>query len=137
MTQDPAARPRNEVARFAMAAIFGGVGVLHFTSPEGFEAIVPEGLPAKRGWVYATGAMELAGAAALVARPNRRVGWLLVGLLALVFPANVHQAITGTQVPGLPPQPRWALVARLPLQAVMVWAVLAATREPRPQGVAS
>ncbi|MFN8018870.1 MAG: hypothetical protein U0P45_12200 [Acidimicrobiales bacterium] len=133
MSDVPAARPRNEVARFAMAAVFGGIGVLHFTSPEGFEAIVPDQVPAKRGWVYATGVMEVAGAAALVARPTRRVGWLLVGLLALVFPANVHQALTGTQVPGLPPQPRWALFARLPMQAVMVWAVLAATR-PEPEG---
>ena len=124
----PSAPPRNDVARLAMAAIFGGIGVLHFTSPEGFEAIIPEALPSKRAWVYATGVMELAGAGALLVRPDRKVGWLLIGLLALVFPANVNQALTGTQVPGLPPQPRWALWARLPLQALMVWAVLAATR---------
>src|SRR4051812_42569129 len=93
-------RTRNNLARFAMATAFTGVGILHFTSPEGFEAIIPDGVPSKRAWVYATGVMELAGAGALWVKPNRKVGWLLVGLLLLVFPANINQAMNGIQIPG-------------------------------------
>lgn len=127
-TTTTTARARNEIARFSMAAVFTGIGVLHFTSPEGFEAIIPDAVPAPRAWVYASGVAELAGATALVVRPTRRVGWLLAALLLLIFPANVNQAVNGIQIPGLPEAPRWALFLRLPFQALMIWAVLAGTR---------
>ncbi len=124
------ARPRNDVARFSMAAVFGGIGVLHFLRPAQFDAIIPEAIPAKRELTYLSGVAEIAGAAALVARPERRVGVALTGLLLAVFPANVNQAVNHVTIPGLPTPPRWALWARLPLQAVMIWAVLAGTRPP-------
>jgi uncharacterized membrane protein len=114
-----------------MAAVFLGAGVSHFTSPRFFEAIIPRELPAKRPLVYGTGVAELAGGAALLVHPTRRVGWLLIALLAIVFPANVNQALRQPQVGDGRQPPRWALVARLPLQAVMVWLVLAATRPRR------
>jgi uncharacterized membrane protein len=111
-----------------MAATFLGAGVTHFTSPDFFEAIVPEELPGKRELVYGTGVAEIVGGAALLARPNRKLGWLLIALLLVVFPANVNQALRGAHYEGMPQPPRCALFARLPLQAVMVWLVLAATR---------
>jgi uncharacterized membrane protein len=111
-----------------MAAIFGGIGVLHFLRPASFDAIIPDPLPAKRALTYATGAAEVAGAAALVARPTRTVGWALAAFLLAVFPANVHQAVNRVEIPGLPPAPPWAGWVRLPFQAVMIWAVLAGTR---------
>lgn len=122
------AKTQNRIARFTMAAAFTVVGALHFINPEPFDAIIPDAVPNKRFWVYATGVAELAGAAALATRPNRKVGWFLTGLLLLVFPANINQAVQGIQLPGAPTLPRWALFARLPLQAVMIWAVLAGTR---------
>lgn len=127
-------RSRNQAARFAMAAAFTGIGVLHFVNPEPFDAIIPEAIPAKRFWTYATGVGEIAGGVALAVRPDRKVGWLLTGLLLLVFPANVNQAVNGIQLPGAPTLPRWAMWGRLPLQAAMIWAVLAGTR-PGPAAV--
>lgn len=124
------ARPRNDVARFSMAAVFGGIGVLHFLRPAQFDAIIPEAIPAKRELTYLSGVAEIAGAAVLVARPERRVGVALTGLLLAVFPANVNQSVNHVTIPGLPTPPRWALWGRLPLQAVMIWAVLAGTRPP-------
>ncbi len=111
-----------------MAATFLGAGVTHFTSPDFFEAIVPEELPGKRELVYGTGVAEILGGAALLARPNRKLGWLLIGLLLFVFPANLNQAFRGAHSASMPEPPRWVLFARLPLQAVMIWLVLAATR---------
>jgi uncharacterized membrane protein len=133
-------KPRNPLARFGMAAAFTGIGALHFVNPEPFDAIVPDAVPAKRFWVYATGVAEVAGGVALAVRPDRKVGWLLTGLLLLVFPANINQAVQGIQLPGAPELPRWAMWARLPMQAVMIWAVLAGTRPvpgPAPAATAS
>ena len=111
-----------------MAATFLGAGVTHFTSPDFFDAIVPKELPGKRELVYGTGVAEILGGAALLARPSRKLGWLLIALLLFVFPANLNQALRDAHYEGTPKPPRWALWARLPLQAVMVWLVLAATR---------
>lgn len=119
---------RNNLARFSMATIFGGIGLLHFVRPEQFDAIIPDAIPAKRELTYASGVVEVAGAAALVVRPSRTVGWALVALLVAVFPANVNQAVNQVAIPGMPTPPRAALWARLPLQALMIWAVLAGTR---------
>ena len=74
--------------------------MLHFLRPEPFDAIIPDALPAKRALTYASGVAELAGAAGLLLKPDRRVGW--------------------------------ALWARLPFQALAIWAVLAATRPDSP-----
>lgn len=124
-----ARQPPNRPARFVMAGTFLAAGVVHFVAPSFFEAIIPEEIPQKRLWVYATGVAELAGGAGLLLRPSRKLGWALVALLVLVFPANVNQALRDVAVEGAPAPPRWALFLRLPLQALMIWAVLAATRE--------
>lgn len=126
------AKPPSRAARYTMAAVFLGAGVTHFTSPRFFEAIIPEELPSKRELVYGTGVAELAGGVALLARPNRTVRWLLIALLLFVFPANVNQYLRQPQIGDGRQPPRGVLLARLPLQAVMVWLVHAATR-PQPQ----
>ncbi len=123
-------RAPSKLARYGIGSSLVGVGVLHFVSPKQFEAIIPEELPAKSFWVYCTGVLEVAGGAQLIRRPTRRLGFLLVGLLLLVFPANINMALRDLAVDGAPTIPKWALWARLPLQFVMIWAVLAATREP-------
>ena len=115
-----------------MAAVFGGIGMLHFLRSEPFDAIIPDALPAKRALTYASGVAELAGAAGLLLKPDRRVGWALVALLLAVFPANINQAVTGAEFPDMATPPRWALWARLPFQALAIWAVLAATRPDSP-----
>jgi uncharacterized membrane protein len=116
-----------------MAAVFLGAGVTHFTSPKFFEAIIPEEIARKRELVYGTGIAELVGGTALLVRPTRRLGWLLIALLAFVFPANLNQAFRHIDYGDTPAPPRWVLFARLPLQAVMVWLVLAATRRAEPR----
>ena len=68
MTPSPANRP-NRAARLGMGASFVAIGVLHFIAPRPFEAIIPEEIPAKRFWVYATGVMEVAGGVQLLRRP--------------------------------------------------------------------
>lgn len=106
--------------------LFVVTGILHFVKPRIYEAIVPDWLPAKRELVYASGVAEIAAGAALLNPRTRRLGGLLsVATLVAVFPANLHMYLHADRyrLPGGRP----ALLARLPVQALLiVWARAAA-----------
>ena len=116
--------------RAPLAALFVGTGTLHFTNPEPFVTIVPEGLPAPRALVYASGAAELLGGVGLLHRRTvRPAGWFLIATLLAVFPANIGMARAPERHPGIP---EWALWVRLPLLAVLIgWVHQAALARPR------
>lgn len=114
-----------------MRRLFGPVflftGILHFVKPRIYEAIMPDWLPAHRELVYASGVAEIvAGAATLHPRTRRFGGQLSVATLVAVFPANVHMALHPERYRAIPGG-RAALLARLPLQALLIlWARAAA-----------
>jgi len=113
--------------------MFVGSGILHFTHPKLYEAIVPEGIPAREA-VLVSGAAEIAGGLGVVIPTTRRAArWGLLALLLAVFPANVNMAVNpeATRKRGVPPLPAWALWGRLPIQAVFAWLVIRATRPTR------
>jgi uncharacterized membrane protein len=122
-----------KLSRLGVAALFTVTGTMHFLRPRFFEAIVPPAIEAQRKEVVAiSGAAELAGAAMVLHPASRRLGrWWLLGLLAAVFPANIHMAVHPEQVRGLDMRrfPRWALWARLPLQPLAMLWVWQATRD--------
>ena len=93
-------------------------GVAHFALTETEMRIVPPYVPWPRAMVLLSGALELLGAAGLLWRPSRRAAGMGLFLLTLaVTPANVYML----QHPELfPAVPHWALVARLPLQALLL-----------------
>src|SRR3954452_6585775 len=98
-----------------LAGFFVFAGVMHFVRPAYYRAIMPPRLPHHREAVIVSGFAEIAGGA-MVASPAPRplARWWLIGLLAAVFPANVHMALNPEQVRGLDLDriPRWALWAR-------------------------
>lgn len=104
----------------SLAGLLAASGVLHFTVPRPYDAIVPRTLPGSpRTWTYLSGAAELAVAAAIVNPGTRRLGGLAAaGLFAAVFPANVKMAIDWRDAP---PARRAIAYARLPLQIPLVW----------------
>ncbi|GAA0604439.1 membrane protein [Kutzneria viridogrisea] len=107
----------------ALAALLGGMGVLHFVAPKPFDSIVPKALPGKpRTWTYLSGVAELGCAIAVAAPKTRRLGALAsAGLFLAVFPANIKMAADYRHKPL--PQ-RLAVYARLPLQLPLVsWAL--------------
>jgi uncharacterized membrane protein len=122
-----------------LAAFFSVAGMLHFVRPRMYEAIVPDFLPAQHEIVLVSGAAELAGAALVVLPRTRRIGgvWLAVTLVA-VFPANVSMALQSDRYEALAPALLWA---RLPLQGLLIWWALRATRpgasagRPRPSTI--
>jgi uncharacterized membrane protein len=114
-------------SRRSLAAFFIGAGVNHFVKPRPYEAIVPPKLHDRRKLVVqVSGVAEILGGLAVLPRATRRpAGAALIALLAAVFPANLHMATSPERFPKIP---RWALLARLPLQPLMMWWAWRATR---------
>lgn len=117
------------IARIFAGPIMFVAGVNHFLNPAFYEKIMPSYVPAQTELVYASGVAEMLGAAAVMYPRTRRVGgYFLIAVLVGIFPANVHMAVNADEYPNIPP---WALLARLPLQALFVyWVWLAAFRDP-------
>jgi uncharacterized membrane protein len=112
---------------YLLAGLLAGAGVLHFVRPGFYDAMIPPFLGSPRAWTYASGVAELAVAAAVaVPRTRRRGAIAAAGLLVAVFPANVYMAFE----PG--DLPRWAVIARLPLQVPLVVWALQVARSDRP-----
>ena len=98
--------------------LFVAAGINHFVSPGAYLKIMPEYLPWPLALVYISGFFEVAGGIGIaIPRLRRAAGWGLVGLLVAVFPANIHMALNPEQFAFIP---SWALLARLPLQGVLI-----------------
>lgn len=118
----PSWRPWPVALRSGVAVMFTVTGIAHFV---GMRAelidMVPPALPAPALLVTLTGVLELAGAVGVLCRPTRpwAAGGLSLMLLAM-FPANVHLALTGTDLP-------WddTLIPRTVLQIVFLAATSA------------
>lgn len=118
----------NALARFFAGPSMIGAGVLHFLKPRWYEAIMPDGLPAHRELIYASGVAEIAGGlGTLHPRTRSRAGLFLLAVLAGVYPANVHMALHPDRYPKVPGGAA-SLYARLPLQFVMAYLVWIATQ---------
>ena len=117
--------------RFALAGMFLFTAGSHFhprTRPELIQ-MVPPGLPEPGLLVTATGVLEFGGAAGLLVPPvARAAAFGLIGLLAAMFPANVHAAQQGLIVAGRPASP---VMWRLPMQLLWMWALWWTTRPTR------
>lgn len=116
-----------------IAKIFAGpimfiAGLNHFINPSFYERIMPSYVPAHTELVYASGVAEMLGAAAVMYPRTRRAGgYFLIAVLVGIFPANVHMALNADDYPDIP---SWALLARLPLQALFIyWVWLAAVHD--------
>jgi uncharacterized membrane protein len=120
-----AAGPRR--SRRLLAAFFIGAGVNHFVMPKAYRAIVPPRRQHEAARLVAvTGVAEIAGGVGVLVPWTRRLaGACLVALLAAVFPANLYMAREPERFGGIP---RWALLARLPLQPLMMFWAWRATR---------
>ena len=92
-------------------------GIAHFAATDLGVRIVPPYIPWPRPVVLITGALELLGAGALLFRSVRRYAGIALFLLTIaVTPANIYML----QRPDLFHFPYWMLVARIPLQVVLL-----------------
>jgi uncharacterized membrane protein len=100
-------------------------GLAHLVLTDAVLRIVPPYIPYPRSAVLVSGAFELLGAAGLVFPGTRLAAG--IGLFALtlaVTPANVYML----QRADLFDIPVWMLIARLPLQALLLVLILWSTR---------
>ena len=113
-------------SRLTLAAFWLLAGAMHFVRPKSYDHIAPPPLRSHaREITYASGVAELVGGLLAAAAPRRVARWYLLLLLAAVYPANVWMVLEPERYPSLP---RWALIARLPVQFLFAWHVLIATR---------
>jgi len=117
---------------FALAGLLATAGVTHFATPRQYDAIVPRSLPGSpRFWTYASGAAELATAAAIAYPKTRRLGGAAAAVLfTAVFPANVKMAVDWRH---RDPRARVVAYGRLPLQAPLIWWAVRVARGARPR----
>jgi len=122
MDQSP--RLRTAGLAFVFLWFFVG-GIAHFAAMQTEVRIVPPYIPWPRATVLTSGVFELLGALGVIwpwSRAAAGAGLLLLTLA--VTPANVYML----QRADLFPVPYWALVARLPLQLVLLWAIAWSTK---------
>ena len=121
--------PRTLALAFVFLWFFVG-GIAHFAFTELEMKIVPPWLPAHRELVLISGVFELIGAIGILCTVTRRIaGWGLILLTVAVTPANIFMLQTASQFPEVP---YWALVARLPLQILLLLCIWWATKPPKP-----
>jgi uncharacterized membrane protein len=117
-------------ARWLLALVYLGVGIVHLRSPAGFLPIMPSWVPWPEAVIALTGVWELLGAALLAwpdARANRLGGFAMAAYAVVVFPANIKHALDGVAIGGQ--VLGWGYHApRLAFQPVFVWWALWAAK---------
>jgi uncharacterized membrane protein len=111
---------------WVLGLAYAAFGVLHLSDVPGFLPIMPAWVPYPALVIQLTGAAEIAGGLGLLIPRLRRAAGIGLALYAVcVFPANLHHALDGVHVPGLPDS-WWYHGPRLALQPVLVWLALLA-----------
>lgn len=107
--------------RLAMAIALVAAGTDHWANPGRYLAMMPPWVPLHYEMVLFTGTAEIAGAMGLlITRTRALAGLALAVYFVAVFPANIHNALNGLAVEGLP-QAAWYYWVRLPFQPLAIW----------------
>jgi uncharacterized membrane protein len=108
-----------QIALYIMSLLYTAAGIYHFVKPRMYMHIMPAWLPAHLQLVYISGAAEIVLGLLLIPAATRALAaWGIILLLVAVFPANIQMMLYYYKT-GHPM--RWVTVARLPLQAVLIW----------------
>lgn len=111
-----------------LSAIFVTSGIVHLVRPETYEPIMPKVVPAHREVILASGVLEILCAAGLLHPATRRLaGWVSLGVLLAVYPANFKMAGDAMQTDNQ--QFKAVAIGRLPLQLPMIRSALKAARK--------
>ncbi|HEY5319163.1 MAG TPA: DoxX-like family protein [Solirubrobacteraceae bacterium] len=118
-----------------MRRLFGPMfivaGILHFVIPDKYESIVPDYFPEQRALVYASGVAEIIGGVGMLNRRTRRLAsWLNIATLLGVSPVHVDMVVHSEDWEDKVPGGRAGLLARIPLQGVLIAWAWAAGRRP-------
>jgi uncharacterized membrane protein len=120
------------IVRACVAGLFLVAGTIHLADPTLFLPAMPPWIPFHFACIMISGMCELLGGLGLlmpVPTLRRAAAWGLTALLVAVFPANIHMALAHVQIHGFP-RNVWVEWARLPLQPLLVWAILWSSAPP-------
>jgi len=116
------------VSTYLIGFVFILTGINHFLNPDFYVKIMPPYIPAHLMMVSISGFLEvLGGAGVFIPKLRRAAGWGLIALLIAVFPANLHMLMHPAEYLAIP---YWAIVARIPLQFILIAWVEWSTRYP-------
>ncbi len=108
-----------DIMLYIMAAGYGAAGIMHFVVPKTYLKIMPPWVPRPLLMVQVSGVLEILFAVLLLPIGTRHIAaWLIIALLIAIFPANIQMAINFSARRN---RYFWLAIARLPLQAVLVW----------------
>jgi uncharacterized membrane protein len=118
----------HDSARYALALMFVFTAIAHFNRVRhDLVKMVPAFLPRPLAVIYATGALELLGAAGLLLPHTERLSALcLILLLIAMFPANIKAAREGLTLHGKPATVLWL---RVPMQIFFIALLWWSTRD--------
>lgn len=109
-------------ARFAAAAMFILIGVMHLAKPRKLTYMIEGMLPYPLALVLITGVMEVVlGIGLCFAATAYGSAWALMILLVLMFPANIRVAVANLPAPGGLPAKPWYTWSRLLFQPLYIW----------------
>ncbi|MCU1482050.1 MAG: putative rane protein [Subtercola sp.] len=125
LSHTPVSAPHT-VGRLLLGSALAFAGISHLTrARQEFQAQVPPWVPVPADTVVvASGVVEIALGAALIALPKQRVtvGWVVAAFFVAVFPGNISQLVTHTAAFGL--NSDRARAVRLVFQPLLVlWAL--------------
>lgn len=113
--------------KYSFAFLFVLAGSFHFIRPEIYFKIMPPYIPWPLFMVYLSGFFEiLFGILLLFRQSSRFAAWGLILLLLAVFPANINMALNPQDFPQIP---FWVLLARLPLQFLLIYFAFIYTKD--------
>lgn len=104
---------------YLMATLYIVAGMSHFINPRLYLKIIPPYFPKPRLLNKISGLAEIIfGALLLIPSFTVFAALGIILLLLAVFPANIYMYQNYTAHPGIP---KWILLLRLPLQAVLIY----------------
>lgn len=107
-----------------MAVFVSFTGLAHFRFQKGMAMMIPEYIPAKMFWVYATGVIEIAAGIGLIFPEIREItAVLLIIFYILVFAANINSSRKKVNIfkadysgPGMD----YLYRERIPMQVILI-----------------
>lgn len=109
------------IQRYIIGVLFTLAGLLHFIKPRMYIRIMPDYIPYHKIMVYVSGVAEILGGIGLLLPAFQSyAAWGLILLLVIIFPANIDMAWKGFKRHGFATY-TWILLARLPLQFLLIY----------------
>lgn len=125
----PASASLPPASALGLAGLLTASAVNHFTTPHFYYSVVPrvittpDGLGSRKNWVYASGAVEFAGAAGLLLPQTRKTAAVCTAVMFAGFTAGHLSALKRAFGPKGSRKTQLVHSLRLPLQVPLIaWA---------------